>query len=79
MLSKCWTKKSIERPSFEEIVQYLMLVEDNSDNFGKFSALHQYYDISIAEKKPIELSSKNSDELTSSFNSDLVDSKENTN
>lgn len=56
-----------------------MLVEDNSDNFGKFSALHQYYDISIAEKKPIELSSKNSDELTSSFNSDLVDSKENTN
>lgn len=70
--------KNVERPSFEDIVKYLMLVEDNSHNFGKISALNHYDEISITEKKQLELLSKNSDELTSSFSSDLADSKENT-
>lgn len=66
---KCWSKKIVERPSFEDIVKYLLLVEDNSDNFEKFSAIYHQYD--EMDKKQSENSSKNS-----SIISETLDSKD---
>ncbi|RMZ95429.1 proto-oncogene tyrosine- kinase ROS-like [Brachionus plicatilis] len=75
LLSKCWNKNSAERPSFEDIVKYLMLVEDNSHNFVKFSSIYHYDDIDII--KQLDHSKENSDEFAPSINSEILDSKEN--
>lgn len=67
----------MDRPSFEQIMKYFKLIEEDLDNFEKYSNIYPFDDISMLEKKMYmnDDSSKYLSEFSTSV--DSIESKDN--